>query len=112
MAQLHDRLEKRGQDLDAFIDDRKKLRSYLIRNSEPSWIGHTRGEQAAPLFSKEDISSEEKEEINQLCKRIFEIEQELKKLELIRSHLDDGQEFDLRYEDLVAYGFESDMRID
>jgi len=110
MAQLRARLAKRNGDLDALMADRPRLRSYLVRSTESSWRGHGGG--AAPLYSREDISSEEKEEIQQLCRRVFEIEQELRRLELIRSHLNDRQTFDLSYEDLLGYGFESSMSTD
>ncbi|MEM6784519.1 MAG: hypothetical protein AAF624_12385 [Bacteroidota bacterium] len=114
LEKLGARLQKRNGELDAFMDNRAKLRSYLVRLGESSWSLHTAraNGKPAPLYSKEDISSEEKEEVKQLCQRIFEIEQEMRRLELIRTHLEDDREFELPYEDLVSYGFESEITHD
>lgn len=103
--QLRLRLEKRNAALDDFLKNPRKVRSYLTRSTDPAWI-HYR-EKGYTLFSTEDISSEEMEEVAQLCQRIYQIEKELHQLELVLSHLDDGQVFDLSFEDLVAYGFEA-----
>lgn len=107
ITQLEQRLEKRNATLEAFMQDKKKVRSYLTRSAPQPWTGHSRGEKA--LFSQDDISSEEKEEVAQLCRRIYEIEQELYRLHLIAAHLNDDQVFELPFEDLVAYGFESSL---
>jgi hypothetical protein len=110
IAQLNSRLKKRNEDLDDFMNDRTRLRSYLVRNSDAVWgMGMHGRDQPAPLFTMDDISSEEVGEIRQLCRRIFEIEQELKRLYLVKEHLKDDQEFQLPYHDLVAYGFEASM---
>lgn len=109
ISQLQERLEKRNTALDNFMRDPKKVRSFLLRNTIPNY-GH--GRQPSTLFSKDDISSEEKEEISQLCRRIFEIEQELHRLELIRFHLSDTQEFELPFEDLVGYGFDTSLELE
>ena len=110
LEQLRQRLEKRNQDLSRFMQDPKKVRSYLVRSTALEWQGHQMGE--APLYSREEISSEEKEEVRQLCRRIFEIEQEVHQLSLLRAHLDDKQEFDLPFHDLVGYGFDSNLSIE
>jgi hypothetical protein len=102
--QLQQRLNKRNESLNALLEDPKKVRSYIVRNSQPNW-GH-RGEEGYVLYSQDDISSEEMEEIAQLCRRIFEIEQELNRLALITTHLDDDQVFNLDFQDLIGYGFE------
>ena len=108
VTHLDSRLKKRGTVLDNFMKDKTKLRSYLVRNSEAIWGGHGQNN-PVPLFRKDENSSEEMEEIRQLCRRIFEIEQELKRLYLVKEHLKDDQEFQLPYHDLVAYGFEASM---
>ncbi len=104
--QLQQRLEKRNQVLSEFLKDIGKVRSYLVRGSSPNWGHGTRG---YVLYSQEDISSEEQQEIAQLCQRIFEIEQELYRLELVAAHLDDQQLFDLSFEELVGYGFNTGL---
>ena len=105
VEQLQLRLDKRNKDLDRFIDDRKKVRSFLVRSNIAQWSEHYRG--VAPLYPKGDISSEEIEETLQLCRRIFEIEQEIYRLTLVRNHLTDDQQFDISFADLVEYGFEA-----
>ena len=107
IAQLEQRLVKRNATLDDFLQDKKKVRSYLTRSAQQPWIGHRQGDKA--LFTQEDISSEEKEEIAQLCRRIYEIEQELHRLNLIAAHLQDDQIFELPFDDLVGYGFEASL---
>jgi hypothetical protein len=105
--QLQERLDRRNQALDEFMKNAKKVRSYLVRSSTSTW-GHYR-EKGYTLFSKDDISSEEMEEVSQLCNRIYQIEQEMHRLSLIVTHLNDTQVFDLSFEDLIAYGFEPDL---
>ena len=45
------------------------------------------------------------EEIRQLSERIYEIEADVKRLELVVQHLADDQTFDLSYSELVSFGF-------
>ncbi|WP_089686606.1 hypothetical protein [Catalinimonas alkaloidigena] len=104
IEELGHRLTNRNYGVDAFMEDRKKLRSYLLRSSDPSWMSHRRSDHPTP------ISSEEKEQSAQRCKRLFEIEQEINRLKLIKTHLDDDQLFELPYEDLTAYGFDSTLQ--
>lgn len=101
-TQLRQRLERRNAALDEFMRDSRKVRSYLIRSSETNY-GH--GRNPSPLYGPDDISSEEKEEISQLCQRIYDLEQELCRLALIEAHLDDKQIFELSLEELTGYGF-------
>jgi hypothetical protein len=105
--QLQLRLNRRNQTLDEFLQDPRKVRSYMTRSANPEW-SHYR-QRGYTLFSNEDISSEEMEEIAQLCHRIYQIEQEIHQLELVLSNLEDSQVFDLSFEDLVAYGFEANL---
>ena len=103
-AQLEARLAARHNDLDEFLQDTKKVRSYIIRRSEPVYGHH--GGRGYALYSKDDISSEEQERVDQLCRRVFEIEQELYRLSLITTHLRDEDTFSLSSNDLIGYGFE------
>jgi hypothetical protein len=105
VGELQQRLDKRNHDLDQFLDDRKRVRSFLVRSSVAQWSEHYRG--VAPLYGKGDISSEEIEENLQLCRRIYQIEQEIYRLTLVKNHLNDEQVFDLPFDDLVGYGFEA-----
>lgn len=79
--QLQQRLDSRNQTLNEFLKDTRKVRSYLTRSTHPAW-SHYR-EQGYTLYSKEDISSEEMEEIAQLCQQTHQIEQELHRLNLV-----------------------------
>jgi len=107
-TQLQVRLEARNETLDKFIQDKEKLRSYLIRSSFTDSV-YTGVQQSRNymLYSNDDISSEEKDEIMQLCQRIFEIEQELHRLALVAAHIDEEEEFELEFNELVSYGFEA-----
>lgn len=104
IAALQSRLDKRNQALEALLDDRQRLRSYLIRSTRPNY-GHGEYGNYMLTFGEGDISSEEKEEIDQMLRRIFEIEQEIRRLKLIQHHIDPEDSFDLQYNDLVSYGF-------
>ncbi len=108
--QLQHRLEKRNQVLDEFLNDKEKVRSYLLRRSE-TFYSHA-GRSNYLLYTQNDISSEQKQQIDQLCKRIFDIEQELNRLKLMTTHLDDEQVFELDFNDLIAYGFEANLESD
>ena len=103
--QLQDRLNKRNQALDEFLKDEGKVRSYIVRQAGAQPGFHqTRG---YVLYSKDAISSEEIQEVSQLCQRIFEMEQELHRLDLLLVHLNDTEVFELTFEDLVGYGFDT-----
>ena len=101
--QLEERLKLRNRALDKFLGERSKVRSYMVRSTRPDY-GHGAG--GYVLYGKNDISSEERQEIDQLCQRIFEIEQELHRLAYVATHLEDGVVFDLDFNDLIGYGFE------
>jgi hypothetical protein len=108
-AQLQQRLDHRNQALLEFMQDPRKVRSYLVRSSQHTWSHEHSG--GYVLFSAEDISSEEQQEIAQLCQRIFEIEQELHRLALLVTHMDDQQVFELELNDLIGYGFSTDAGV-
>jgi hypothetical protein len=102
--QVQQRLDRRNAALDHFMEDPRRVRSYLIRSARPPQWSH--GERGYVLVSADDISSEEREEIDQLCQCIYEMEQELRRLALITAHLKDDQVFELTFNDLVGYGFD------
>ena len=91
-TQLESRLNSRNKTLNDFIQNPEKVRSYLTRNTKPDYSHH--GRMGYVLYGKDDISSEERQEIDQLCQRIFEIEQELHRLSFVVTHLDDNTIFD------------------
>lgn len=101
------RLERRNAALDVFMDDRVRLRSYLIRSTQGDF-GHG-PRSSGVLYAQAGIASEEMRQVDQLCRRIFEIESELQRLALIGTHLHDDDHYELAYSDLVAYGFDIDL---
>ena len=106
-SQLQQRLEARNKTLAKFMKDEQKVRSYFVRSTHPYYASdpHMRG--GYVLHGKGDISSEERQEIDQLCSRIFEIEQEIHRLAYIDTHLEDDREFELTFDELIGYGFEA-----
>jgi prefoldin subunit 5 len=106
--QLQARLDKRNQALDEFLKNPQKVRSYIIR-SQGRYHYHHSEVAGQVLFSQDEVFSEEREEIDQLCKRIFEIEQELYRLQLIVTHLEDDRKLELSFDDLVDYGFDTNI---
>ena len=107
ITELSERLERRNRALDKLMSDTEKLRSFLIFSADlhSDFRGSHGPHAAAPLRSKTDISSEEEREIRQLCRRIFETEQEIYQLKMARAHLNDEQELWLAMSDLQSYGF-------
>lgn len=104
--QLEQRLKQRNEVLDRFLKDVPKVRSYLVRSTQSEY-SH-RATTGYVLYGKDDISSEERQEIDQLCQRIFEIEQELHRLAYVVTHLEDKVVFELGFNDLIGYGFEAE----
>ena len=104
-SQLEQRLKQRNDSLDSFLKDTSRVRSYLVRSTRPDY-GHGSG--GYVLYSKDDISSEERQEMDQLCQRIFEIEQELHRLAYVATHLEDNVVFELNFNDLIGYGFDAE----
>jgi hypothetical protein len=104
--QLQERLDKRNAMLNDFLKDTRRVRSYMVRTTQNNYSHGGRG---YVLFSKDDISSEEQQEVERLCRRIFEIEQELHRLALLSVHLGDDQIFDLSFDDLIGYGFDASL---
>lgn len=105
-TQLEQRLKQRNEALDLFLQDTPKVRSYLVRGTQPDY-SH-RGSGGYVLAGKDDISSEERQEMDQLCQRIFEIEQELHRLAYVATHLEDNMVFELNFNDLIGYGFDAE----
>jgi len=103
-SQLEQRLKQRNESLDTFLKNTSKVRSYLVRSTQMDY-GHRSG--GYVLYGKDDISSEERQEMDQLCERVFEIEQELHRLAYVVVHLDDDTVFNLNFDDLIGYGFEA-----
>ena len=104
--QLEQRLKQRNEALDNFLKDRQKVRSYLVRSTHFDYGHH--GATGYVLYGKDDISSEERQEVDQLCQRVFELEQELHRLSYVITHLEYDVVFNLDFNDLIGYGFEAE----
>ena len=103
-SELESRLSRRNSALDSFLNDRTLVRSFLVRSAGAGYSVH--GERITYLGGADDISSEQMDEVRQMCHRILQLEQELARLRMIASHVDDDAVFDLSYDELTQYGFE------
>ncbi len=99
VEQLQQRLDRRNELLDEFMNDRQMVRSFLVRSSKGSW-GH-----GSFTWPKDAIASEQLEETRQLCERIYDLERQIYQLRLVIAHLDDDREFELTLEEMMSYGF-------
>jgi hypothetical protein len=95
---LEDRLQKRNAALEVFLQDKQRLRSYLVRDFRPWALNFSQ--------AQVDIPSEDNQEIAELCRRVFVLEQEVANLQMILTHLRDDQEFELTFEQMISYGFQ------
>ena len=96
IADLEARLAKRNVVLDELLNDKARLRDYLVRQPNMAFVGR----QAAV-----DVPSEDHQEIMELCRRISVIEGELSQLRMMQAHLKNDQKFQLTLEQLTYYGF-------
>lgn len=105
---LKSRLEKRNKTLDDVMNDKKRLRSYLLRSAKPANYGNqTRhGVTGLSSYGHDHIGIEEVEEIKNLCSRIFEIENEIRTYETLKNNLADEDKVELTLQELIKYGFE------
>lgn len=97
ITELNLRLSKRNKELDAVMNDKVLLRSFLVR--EP------RNDYPHPGQMKAEMPSEEHQRITELCRRIQSIEQEIAELSVVRDNLNDEQELELSFEDVTRLGF-------
>ena len=98
LLDLEQRLQKRNAALEELLQDKKRLRSYLVRDVANPW----------PLAlgqAQFDIPSEDNQEVAELCRRVFVLEKEVANLQMILTHLLDDQEFELTFEQMISYGF-------
>ena len=105
IEQLQQRLARRDRALEEFLNDRAMVRSLLIR-ALGGRVRYRNPVDAAPLHPESDISGEQMEEVRKVCERIFELEEELRRLRLLVAHLADDEVFELNFAQLAAYGFE------
>ena len=103
--QIQQRLDRRLSALNNFLTNTNMVRSYMIRTSAYRGM-HGSGD--PELWTKDDISSEQAEEIKKTCERIYELQQELRRLQLLTKHISDDQEFQLGLDELISHGFQVD----
>lgn len=106
--ELQMRLTKRNKILEELLNDKKRLRSYLLRSAKPvNHGGHGRaGINNLSSYGQEHIGIEEVEEIKHLCSRIFQIENEIKTYQTLKNNLVDEDSVELSLQELLQYGFE------
>lgn len=102
LSAIQQRLQKRNTELDELLAHPQKIRSYILRSAA---INYVHGGSAGKLYGKEHISSEEVEEINQMCKRIMQLENEATELKVVDIHLNDNEVFEIGFAELLHYGF-------
>lgn len=106
ISELKSRLSRRNIILDELLNDKKRLRSYLLRSGADLNEGNYHRGGFPTSYSRNHIGIEEVEEIKQLCNRIFQIENEIKTYTTIRNNLQDEDAVRLTLEELMQYGFE------
>lgn len=97
LADLGSRLARRNADLELLMNDKARLRSFLVRDTTNDYPHN--------LQMAQELPSEDHQQITELCKRINRIEKEMTKLSTIRDNLKDDQEFNLDYDELLELGF-------
>ena len=104
---LQQNLDRYNAVFNEFMRDARKVRSYLIRSSH--FYAQSDHKEGDTLYNKTEMSSDERQYIDQLCLRIFQSEQELQKLVLMVIHLEDTRVFELTFAELIEFGFEPSM---
>jgi uncharacterized membrane-anchored protein YhcB (DUF1043 family) len=97
LGELQKRLDKRNKELEEIMEDKARLRSYLVRDPNNDYP------HSAQL--KQELPTEDHQKISELCKRICLIEKEIKRLTVTKENVKDDQEFELDYEELTGLGF-------
>jgi hypothetical protein len=97
LVDLEARLSGRNAELQAFMDDKPRLRSFLVRDSNNDYPHNSQ--------MATELPSEDHQRILELCTRINRIEKEITKLATIRDNLKDEQELTLDFDELMSVGF-------
>ena len=97
LTDLANRLARRNADLESLMDDKKRLRSFLVRDATNDY---PHGGQMT-----HELPSEDHQQISELCKRINRIEKEMARLSTIQENLKDDQQLELDYDELLELGF-------
>lgn len=94
---LANRLSRRNADLESLMNDKVRLRSFLVRDTANDYPHN--------LQMAQELPSEDHQQVTELCKRINRIEKQIAKLMTIRDNLKDDQELVLDYDELLELGF-------
>lgn len=97
LTDLGNRLARRNADLESFMNDKTRLRSFLVRDTTNDYPHN--------LQAVQELPSEDHQQITELCKRINRIEKEMMKLSTIRDNVKDDQKLELDYDELLELGF-------
>lgn len=98
-------LAERNAHLEHFIDDRKLIRSYMIRSCASVFRRRADSTLNARDPDLPVIRGEVMADIRRTCERIAELEEERRTLKLVIDHLDDDQVFKLDSIEMDRYGF-------
>jgi DNA repair exonuclease SbcCD ATPase subunit len=97
LTDLGNRLARRNADLESLMNDKVRLRSFLVRDATNDYPHN--------LQLAQELPSEDHQQITELCQRIHRIEKEMTKLSTIRDNLKDDQQLELDYDELLGLGF-------
>lgn len=100
LAELCRRLTKRNVELEAVMDNRPLLRSYLVRERQNDSYTYAESSQL-----QNEMPTEDHRRVSELCIRIRKIEDEIAQLTIIQENVSDDQESELSFEDLTRLGF-------
>ena len=102
---VEESLAERNAHLEQFIDDRKLIRSYMIRSCASGFRRRADSTLSAGDSDLPIIRSEVMADIRRTCERIAELEEERRTLKLVVEHLDDDRVFKLDTSEMERYGF-------
>ena len=97
VTELRKRLIKRDRELAAVMNDKRLLRSFLVREANNDYPHSSQ--------MKAEMPTEEHQRITELCRRIQVIEREIAELSVVHDNLNDDQELELSFGDVTRLGF-------
>ena len=104
VAELQKRLVHRESKLEEFMNDRNRMKHYILRVSAMEYDNHD-GMSYIPR-GRDDISQEEVEDTVQLCKRIMQLRNAIQTLQLTITHLADDETCELSMREFISHGFQ------
>jgi len=96
------KIESFNTKLDNFLTNKDYVKSFLLRWSHGSRGVYDYGK----LYGKDELSSEQIEEIGSLLSEIRNVLEELNRINIICTHIDENEQFDLELYPLMQIGFD------